>query len=382
MKKILSITALLIVIMILSGCTKKSNFDLNYECSKDYKGAKLNFINWGEYIDEDLIKEFENLCNAKVIKEEAFSSEAMRTKILSGATKYDLLTPTDYMVENLNNASLLAELNFDNIPNFKHIGSQYLGKPYDLENKISVPYFWGTIGIMYNTDVLTELNISVEELDTWNILWDSRLKNQIFMYDSERDSFMVALKLLGYSVNKGEDETIEEYKVKIDAAKAKLSQQYSKVLAYGTDNIKKGIVSGEAAVGVVFSGDYLDMLFELTEEGEDVNIGYIVPNEGTNMWIDNFIIPKNADNKELAEEFINFFLDPKVAYYNAKYVGYSTPNQSAYELLLNDEDYKDLVTLDAYMPSASTLAISEVYQDLGQELNTYISEAFIGVKTP
>lgn len=374
-------TFVLLLTLILSGCNTGPKYDLDYQCSKDYQGAKLNFINWGEYMDPDLVKEFERLCNAKVIYEEAFSSEAMRTKLLSGSTNYDLLAPTDYMVENLNNAGLLAEINFDNIPNFQNIDPQYLGKPYDPLNKISVPYFWGTIGIMYNTDVLEEVNVSVEELNTWEILWDDRLDNQIFMYDSERDSFMVALKLLGHSVNRGENETIEEYKVKLNAAKVKLAEQYPNVLAYGTDNIKKGIVNGDAAVGVVFSGDYLDMLFELTDEGEEVNIGYVVPQEGTNMWIDNFIIPKNSDNKELAEEFINFFLDSQVAYLNAKWVGYSTPNQAAYDLLLQDEDYKDLVIIDAYKPSSDTLENSEVYQDLGHDLNTHLSEAFISVKT-
>jgi spermidine/putrescine transport system substrate-binding protein len=381
MKKYLTLITLFIAVFALSGTQVKADFSIDYTCSKNYQGATLNFLNWGEYMDRDLVKEFEKLCNAKVIYEEADSSETMRTRITSGATNYDLLTPSDYMVQNLINNNLLATLNKDNIPNLVHIDKDNYNLPFDTNNNYSIPYFWGTVGIMYNLDLLAELGIKESEMNSWDILWDERLDNNIYMYESQRDLFMVALKALGYSVNPQEGESVESFKEKIDEAKALLAEQFPLVRSYLTDTIKKGVVNGDAAVGMVFSGDYLDMLFELTEAGDEINIGYVVPKEGSNLWVDNFVIPKNSDNKELAEEFINFFLDPKVAYYNAAWVGYSTPHKEAYKQLLEDEDYKDLVTTDAYMPSQATLSRTEVYEDLGQELSEYLSDAYISFKS-
>jgi spermidine/putrescine-binding protein len=381
MKKILTLITFFTAMLVYGSTQVKADYAINYTCSKDFKGATLNFLNWGEYMDRDLVKEFENLCNAKVIYEEADSSETMRTRITSGATNYDLLTPSDYMVQNLMNNNLLAKLDQENIPNLVHIDKENYNLPFDLENDYSVPYFWGTVGIMYNLDKLQELGIQESEMTSWNILWDERLDNNIYMYESQRDLFMVAFKALGYSVNPVEGESEEVYKQKIDEAKALLADQVPLVRSYLTDTIKKGIVNGDAAVGIVFSGDYLDMMFELTEADEEINIGYTVPVEGSNKWVDNFVIPKNSDNKELAEEFINFFLDPQVAYYNASWVGYSTPHKEAYKLLLEDEDYKDLVVTDAYMPSESTLANTEVYQDLGQDLSEYLSDAYLSFKS-
>lgn len=394
MKKLLTLSTLFILGLIFSltninQVSAISYDDIDYTCSMNYNGAKLNFLNWGEYIDKQLIKVFESKCNAKVIMEEADSSETMKTKLYSGAEKYDLLTPSDYMIENFRLNNMLIEINFDNIPNYRYIdenneeklvfSDDFLNKPFDPNNQYYVPYFWGTVGIMYNKEKLAKLGVDEDELHSWAILWDERLTNNVFMYESHRDLFMVALKLLGYSVNRG-NLTIDEYKAHIDEAKELLIKQKTIVRAYGTDNIKKGVLNGDAAVGVVYSGDYLDMMFELMEDGEEDLIGYIVPQEGSNMWIDGFVIPKQTDNQRLAEEFINFMLDPKVAYLNASYVGYSTPHTLAYELLKEDEDYRDLVLLDAYYPSSETLAKTEVYQDLGQELNEYLAEAFMSVK--
>lgn len=390
MKKFLTLLFIITLTVILNPLTAKAEeYQISYVCSQDYKGSILHFLNWGEYIDEELIDVFEKKCNAKVILEIADSSETMRSRLTSGAEKYDLLTPSDYMIENLINNDWLAELNYSNLPNYyiekdgnqvSVIESQLLGESHDPENKYSVPYFWGTVGIMYNKDKIEALGINEEELESWGILWDERLKNKIDMYESHRDLFMVAFKLLGYSINLEENETIDQYKAKIDEAKAKLIEQKPLVRSYGTDNIKRAVANGDTAVGVVYSGDFLDTFFQILEEEGEPNIGYVVPKEGSNLWIDGFVIPRNTDNKRLAEEFINFFLDPQVAYYNAAYVGYSTPNSLAYEILLEDEDYRELVILDAYKPSAEELENTEVYKDLGQELNEYLAEAFMSVK--
>lgn len=319
MKKIFSALSIFLLVVMLAACSR-DKYDIDYSCSQDYGGATLNFLNWGEYIDPKLIAEFEDICNVKVKQDIALSNELFKAEIEKGIdhstlTQYDLAVPSDYMVEYLRKNNKLMEIDYNNIPNFQNLDKNYLNKTYDPNNKYSVPYFWGTIGIMYNRDKLDALGINEADINSWddifNLTTKDKLYNQVYMYDTLRDIYMTALLSLGYDLN---STNVEELK----AATSLLKAQYKTVAGYGTDDIKTLIAQGNITAGVVMNGDYLSIIFS-----EDVNVGFVVPEEGTNLWFDSFIIPKSAQDKRLAEEFINFMLAADVSYYNAKYVGYS-----------------------------------------------------------
>jgi spermidine/putrescine transport system substrate-binding protein len=275
------------------------------------------------------------------------------------------------MVNFLSQENHLSTLDFNLLPNFNNINSIYKNLTFDTNNAHSVPYFWGTVGIMYNKAELAEIGVNESELNDWNILWDDRFgDNNIEVYQSVRDVFMFALKSSGKSANT--TNTAE-----IDAAKQKLIDlnQINK-LKFATDTIKIDVVEGNAVLGITFNGDFLNMYSELKAEGSEINIGWAFPNQGTNKWYDNFVIPNVSENKELAHEFINFFLDEKVSYYNTLYVGYSTPNKEALELLKVDDVFKDIVALPAYQPSNEMIEKSEAYTYPGSTLFDYYNNSF------
>ena len=249
---------------------------------------KLVVYNWGEYIDPEVLTIFEKETGIDVIYEEFETNEILYPKISSGAIAYDVICPSDYMIQRMIKNDLLSEIDFDNIPNLKNIGKQYLeqSRQFDPENKYSVPYCWGTVGILYNKTMVDE------PVDSWSILWDEKYKDSILMQDSVRDAFGVALKYLGYSLNSTDLDELTE-------AKNLLIEQKPLVQAYVIDQVRDKMIGNEAAIGVIYSGE------AIYTQKENSNLEYVIPKEGSNIWIDSWVIPKNAEHKENAEKFIN-----------------------------------------------------------------------------
>ena len=328
---------------------------------------ELYVYNWGEYIDESVIEDFEKETGIHVVYDLFETNEEMYPVIEAGGVAYDVVCPSDYMIQKMIENDLLAEIDFDNIPNIDQIDPEYMerSKAFDPENKYSVPYTWGTVGILYNDKRLEELG--VEPPDSWLDLWDERLAGEILMQDSVRDAFMCALKPLGYSLNSTDPNELEQ-------AKDMLIAQKPLVQAYVIDQVRDKMLGEEAAMGVIYSGEML-YLQELAE-GKDFNLEYVIPKEGTNLWIDSWVIPKNAKNKENAEKWIDFLCRPDIAKRNFEYITYATPNRGAFELL--DED---LQQNKAVFPDWDSLENAEVYQYLGEEADSLYNELWKEVKS-
>lgn len=322
----------------------------------DQDKPTLNVYNWGDYIDPEVIEQFEEEFNVKVNYDTFATNEDMYVSIAKGGTSYDVAFPSDYMIERMIAEGLLAKIDKNNIPNLKHIDEDFLDLDFDPNNEYSVPYMWGTVGIVYNKKMVDD------EVDSWDILWDEKYKGQILMLDSQRDSIGVALKKLGYSMNTRNLDELEE-------AKEELIKQKPLVYAYVGDEVKELMVAEEAALAVVWSGDAVAMM------RENENLDYVIPKEGSNIWFDNMVIPKNAQNKELAEEFINFMNRPEIAAKNAEYIGYSTPNAAARELL---PDYMKNSRV-AY-PSDEDIENTEIFLDVKDMLTIY-DEIWLEIKS-
>lgn len=316
---------------------------------------ELYVYNWGDYIDDEVVAMFEEETGIKVTYDMFETNEEMYPVIEAGAVTYDVVCPSDYMIQKMIENDMLAEINFENVPNISQINPEYMemSRSFDPENRYSVPYCWGTVGILYNTKRLEELG--VEPPKSWMDLWDPALKGEILMQDSVRDAFMVALKGLGYSMN-----TIDEKE--LQQAKDLLIQQKPLVQAYVIDQVRDKMIGGEAAVGVIYSGEMLYIQEEVKNLGLDYSLEYVVPEEGTNLWLDSWVIPKNAQNKENAEKWINFLCRPDIALRNFEYITYSTPNQGAFDLL--DPEIQEN---KAVFPDLDSLENSEVYRYLGDE---------------
>ena len=316
--------------------------------------------NWGEYIDPDVLDIFEEETGIQVIYEEYETNEIMYPKILSGAIAYDVVCPSDYMIQRMRENGLLSKLNLDNIPNLKNIDPAYLtqSQSFDPDNEYSVPYCVGTVGILYNKNMIDE------PVDSWNILWDKKYKDRILMQDSVRDAFAVALKRKGYSLNSVEvDELIQ--------AKDDLVAQKPLVQAYVVDQVRDKMIGNEAALGVIYSGE------ALYTQRENPALEYVIPKEGSNIWIDSWVIPSNAKNKENAEKFINFLCRPDIALMNFEYITYATPNAAA-RALIEDESIRNSETL---FPSDEDLARCETFRFLGDEADSYYNELWNKVKS-
>ena len=294
-----------------------------------FKGQNvaINVYNWGEYISNgsddsvDVVAAFEKLTGIKVNYTTFDANESLYAKLKSGAANYDVIIPSDYMVAKMINEGMLAPLDYDNIPNFQKIDAGYRNPDYDPQNAYTVPYMLCTTGIIYNTTM-------VDEAPTcWADLWDEKYADNILMMDSIKDSFMVALKKNGFSSN-----SLDESELQI--ATNDLIAQKPLVQAYVVDQVRDKMIGGEAAIGVMFSGDAIYVI------GENPDLDYVIPEEGTNVWIDGWVIPKNAPNKENAEKFIDFMCRPDVALKNFEYITYGTPNTAARELI-EDEDLKN-----------------------------------------
>lgn len=318
-------------------------------CKGDTQSAdagELYVYNWGEYIDPETIDMFEEETGIKVIYDEFDTNESMYPKVAAGAYSYDIICPSDYMVQKMIDNNLLQELNWDNIPNAKkNIGAQYYesAKEFDPDNKYCVPYCWGTVGILYNKTMVDE------PVDSWSILWNDKYTDNILMQDSVRDAFMVALRLNGHSMN-----TLD--KTELEAATAKLIEQRPLVQAYVIDEVRDKMIAGEAALGVIYSGE------AIFTQRENPDLEYVIPKEGTNVWIDGWVIPKNAKNVSNAEKFIDFMCRPDIALINFEYITYSTPNDAARDLI-EDEDIRNS---EIAFPDLSKYHL-ETFHYLGEE---------------
>ncbi|MBS5301054.1 MAG: ABC transporter substrate-binding protein [Clostridiaceae bacterium] len=356
---------------LLSGCGASGNTGTSgtdSAASGSADGGELYVYNWGEYIDEDVISQFEEETGITVVYDLFETNEEMYPVIEAGAVNYDVVCPSDYMIQKMRENDLLAELNFDNIPNIDQIDPAYMemSQAFDPENKYSVPYCWGTVGILYNTKLLDELGVPAPT--KWADLWDERLSGEILMQDSVRDAFMVALKKDGYSMN-------SESKDELEQAKQELIDQKPLVQAYVIDQVRDKMIGGEAAVGVIYSGEMLYIQDEVANLGLDYDLEYVIPEEGTNLWLDSWVIPKNAKNKENAEKWIDFMCRPEIAKANFEYITYPTPNKGAFELL-----DKEMQNNKAVFPDIDSLKNSEVYKYLGDETDAVYNELWKEVK--
>ena len=323
-------------------------------------GEKLVVYNWGEYIDPEVLTMFEEETGIHVVYEEFETNEILYPKVSSGAIAYDVVCPSDYMIQRMIENDLLSEINFDNIPNLKNIGKQYLerSRQFDPENKYSVPYCWGTVGILYNKMMVDE------PVDSWSILWDPKYKDNILMQDSVRDAFGVTLKYLGYSLNSIDLDELTE-------AKNLLIEQKPLVQAYVIDQVRDKMIGNEAALGVIYSGE------AIYTQKENPNLEYVIPKEGSNIWIDSWVIPKNAEHKENAEKFINFLCRPDIALMNFEYITYSTPNEAARELI-EDESIRNS---EIAFPDLSKYDNLETFQYLGTEADQVYGDLWNKVKS-
>lgn len=347
------IPALLVLVIVAGGFFYSSK-------NKASAGEQIVVYNWGEYIDPEVLTLFEEETGISVVYEEFETNESMYPKVQAGAVAYDVVCPSDYMIQRMIENDLLAEINFDNIPNLKYIGKQYMeqSKSFDPKNKYSVPYCWGTVGILYNKTMVTE------PVDSWSILWDEKYTDQILMQNSVRDAFGLALKYCGYSLNSKDLDELEE-------AKALLLEQKPLVQAYVVDQVRDKMISGEAALGVIYSGE------AIYTQSENPDLEYVIPKEGSNVWIDSWVIPRNAKNKANAEAFINFLCRPDIAKMNFDYITYSTPNTGARDLI-EDEALKNNAIA---FPDATELERCETYKYLGTKFDEIYNELWREIKS-
>lgn len=346
MKRIFSIVLVVLFVLAFAACNNKVEVDENTFADGDqyeYIGGELNILNWGEYIDEELITLFEQETGVKVIYNELTSNEEMLIKLRSSDSPYDLCFPSDYIIEQMIREDMLQPLDMSLIPNAKNIDPKMMEitNNFDPGNKYSIPYMWGTVGILYNTTMVDE------EVDSWGILWDEKYAGQVYMYDSLRDTIGITLKYLGYDLNTRNEAEVQE-------AAEKLIAQAPIRKGWGTDDLRSTMVNGKAAMCVIYSGD----AFTCIDECEDLE--YIVPKEGSNVWFDNVIIPKTAKNIKAAHAFINFLNDGNLAARNTEYIYYSTPNKAAMDRL--DEYFTENET---YNPPQDVLDRCEIFHDLG-----------------
>lgn len=333
-KVFLSLLVTLVLVAGFAGCNSG-------------KGPTIKVYNWGDYIDESVLDEFKQKTGITVIYDTFANNEDMYVKIKNGGSDYDVAIPSDYMIKRMIREGMLNKINMDNVPNYKYIADKFKNLAYDKDNEYSVPYMWGTVGIIYNKTMVSD------PVTSWKILWNEKYEKQILMLDSQRDSIGITLKMLGYSLN-------TRNQAELDEAKRALMEQKKLVLAYTGDEVKDKMISGEAAMAVVWSGDAMFM------KGENPDLEYVIPEEGSNLWFDAMVIPSTSKHQKEAEMFIDFMCDPEIAFKNADYIGYSTPNTETMKLL--DEE---LIEDKSAYPDDEDLVKCEVFEDLSDAIKVY-----------
>ncbi|CAM3005354.1 spermidine/putrescine ABC transporter substrate-binding protein [Paenibacillus sediminis] len=319
-------------LLVLSGCSSRPT---------------LNIYSWADNFDEQVLKDFENKYNVKINYDVYANNEDLLAKIKAGGSGYDLIQPSDYMVETMIKQNLLEPLDKNNIPNFANIADTFKNPSYDPGNKFSIAYTSGVTGIAYNKKYVKD------KIDSWDDLWNPSYKGKVLLLDDNREVIGMALKKLGYS-NSSTDEG------QINQAVGELKKLLPSVLAFDTDNIKQKMIQEEGWIGTVWSGDAAYIA------AENPDIEYVVPKEGATIFSDNYAIPKGAANKELAEKFINYMLDPKVSAKNYESIGYSDPNTKAMEF--HSEKYRNNHMINL---TQDELSRTEWLSDVGNTLQLY-----------
>ena len=383
-KTVLSLFACLLSVSLLCSCAKGSGNDIgetaesgeaeemvfSVEDEEYYTrfrdaGISINVYNWGEYISNgeddslDVNAEFTRLTGIKVNYTTYATNEELYAKLKGGAASYDIIIPSDYMLSKMIKEDMLLPLDMDNIPNFKYIFDRFKSPVYDPENAYSVPYTWGTVGIIYNSSII---DIPKEEID-WDILWNEDYLDQILMFDNPRDAFAISEIMLGYSLNTEDPD-------QLSAAANNLLKQKPVVQAYVMDEIFDKMEAGDALLAPYYAGDALTIL----ETNEDLD--FVVPKSGTNLFVDAMCIPANAKQKEAAEMYINFMCEPMVAYANIDYICYSTPHSAAFDML-DEEVREDTVSY----PTDEQLANTETFVNLSDEANALMQTLWTDMKS-
>lgn len=326
--------------------------------------GSINVYNWGQYISDgtdgyiDVNEEFTKATGIKVNYMTFDSNESMYTKLKTGGNTYDVIVPSDYMIAKLIEEDMLAEINFDNVPNYKYIDEAYKNQDYDPENRYSIPYTWGTTGVIYNDKYVDE-----EDIGSWDLLWNKKYADKILMFDNPRDAFGIAESLIGIDVN-------SEYPSELKVAAQKLLEQKPLVQAYVMDQIYDKMQREEAWIAPYYAGDYMMMV----EENE--HLKFYHPREKFNLFIDAFCIPKNAQNKEGAEAYINFLCDPQISGENMDYLVYATPESEAKQYM--DEE---LTSSEIAYPSEEVLSRGASFLNLSVAANQQMDSLWLQVKT-
>ncbi|MGX7030323.1 ABC transporter substrate-binding protein [Vagococcus zengguangii] len=320
-------------------------------------GNTLTIYNWGDYIDPELIGKFEDQTGYKVSYETFDSNEAMFTKIKQGGTSYDLTIPSEYMIQKMMKEDMLHKLDYSKIKGIEAIDPRFMDLDFDPDNQYSIPYFWGTLGIVYNDKQFSE-----DDIQHWDDLWKPELHDSLMLIDGAREVIGLALNSNGQSLNSTD-------KDELLAASKKLSTLTDNVKAIVADEIKMYMINEEASVAVTFSGEAAEMV------DSNEHLHYVIPSEGSNLWFDNIVIPKTAKNIDGAYDFINFMLEPENAAQNAEYIGYATPNKEAMAIMP-----EEITSDEQFYPSDETVNNLEVYEDLGLEYLGIYNDLFLEFK--
>lgn len=353
MKKV----SILIVVFVMAWMA----FPLSSVSAAEEKTV-LRVYNWGECISNgeddslDVVAEFEARNPEINVEYTTYSTnEEMYAKIASGSANYDILIPSDYMVGKMIAEDMLAKLDFANIPNYSKIDEKFKSLEFDPKNEYSVPYTWGTVGIIYNTTKVDDV------VDSWDILWNPKYTGQILMFNNPRDSFGIALKKLGYSQNTTD-------RTQLDEATELLKEQKPVIQAYVMDEIFPKMTSGEAALAPYYAGDAITMI------RDSPDLAFAIPKEGTNRFVDSMVVLKTSENKPTAEKFINYMLEDDIAKANIEYIGYSTPMSSVREIL-EDEVKNSPISY----PADEILAKCDTFSNLDDETNSYLQDSWTDV---
>jgi len=341
MKKLLFGACLIVLLAVVAACVPADDNGATTQPPAETTGGVVNVFNWGHFIYEPVLRMFEEEYGIRVIYATYGTNEEMYTRVTGGGANFDVLFPSDYMIERMATEGLLRPLNWDNLPNRQYIDEKFWYWQHDPQNRYSMPYMWGTFGLLYNTEMVTE------PVDSWSILWDDRFAGQIFMYDSERCAFGVAQHLLGFSLNSTD-------LAELHAARDLLIEQRPLVRAFLGDQVIDAMIGNEAALATVFSGDARWIKYYAPEHN------FINPVEGVQLFIDSMVIPVNAPNVANAEAFINFMTRPDIALLNTLFIRYSTTNAAAFAMLPEDWQNDPI-----YWPADEVLARGEVFVDLG-----------------
>lgn len=361
-RKAMAAVAAVLVLAVVGGTVGASLSQQHKSAAavEKYGSNVLKLYLPGEYLGENVISDFEKQYGVRVIVENFDSNEMMYTKLMAG-DRYDVIIPSDYMIERLMNEDFLQPLDKSMIPNMENMSDAVLGMSYDPDNTYSIPYFWGSVGLVYNHE---NVDPAVIESEGWEVLRNTDYAGHIYIYDSERDSFMMAFKALGYSMNTEDPNEIN------DAYEWLLQMNNTMSPVYVTDEVIDGMMNGYKDIDVVYSGDAAVVL----DENEDMS--FYMPSQGTNIWCDAMVIPQNAENPKLAHEFINYMLTYEAAFDNTETVGYTSPNAEVFEEMTSSEDlYADNA---AYLPR-SGYDKDEMFHD-NQTLMRELSKLWIKVK--